>query len=249
VITCSRCGKDNQDLYKFCLSCGAKLQAGVAPAPKPALVPEMYPATPPPVTVGAPIGAVKPAGPPLDESFDSMGTDVPMSTPQPDFATTSPMKGLGVTPPPVVVAPAISAPVAPAPVAPAPVAPMSVAPSPRLSAPSSTSSVPSVQIGIGSVPMQVPTRQSPQSVALASSPPPPSSWQQPSAAPATMAPPVHSPHVSPFSPPPTETVACPKCGKLVASAFAFCGGCGHRMKAAPGAVAEPALPRAEAVAP
>jgi pSer/pThr/pTyr-binding forkhead associated (FHA) protein len=56
-------------------------------------------------------------------------------------------------------------------------------------------------------------------------------------------------HVSPFSPPPVETVACPNCGKQVASAFAFCGGCGHRMKSAPGAVAEAAVARADAVAP
>jgi len=27
VITCSRCGKENQDHYKFCLGCGAKLEA------------------------------------------------------------------------------------------------------------------------------------------------------------------------------------------------------------------------------
>jgi len=35
---------------------------------------------------------------------------------------------------------------------------------------------------------------------------------------------------------------------MVASAFAFCGGCGHRMKPAPGAVAEAAIARADAVA-
>jgi pSer/pThr/pTyr-binding forkhead associated (FHA) protein len=44
-------------------------------------------------------------------------------------------------------------------------------------------------------------------------------------------------------------VTCPNCGKQVASAFAFCGGCGHRMKGAPGAVAEAAIMRADAVAP
>lgn len=30
MITCSRCGKDNQDHYKFCLGCGAKLEAASA---------------------------------------------------------------------------------------------------------------------------------------------------------------------------------------------------------------------------
>jgi pSer/pThr/pTyr-binding forkhead associated (FHA) protein len=62
-------------------------------------------------------------------------------------------------------------------------------------------------------------------------------------------PPMQAVHASPFSPPAVDTIACPSCGKLVASAFAFCGGCGHRMKGAPGAVAEGAIQRAEAVAP
>ena len=44
-------------------------------------------------------------------------------------------------------------------------------------------------------------------------------------------------------------VNCPSCGRPVAAAFAFCGGCGHRMKAAPGAIGEAAIARAEAVAP
>jgi len=52
-------------------------------------------------------------------------------------------------------------------------------------------------------------------------------------------------HVSPFSPPAVDTIACPNCGKQVASAFAFCGGCGHRMKGAPGAVAEAAAVKAD----
>jgi pSer/pThr/pTyr-binding forkhead associated (FHA) protein len=32
VLICSRCGKDNQKHYKFCLGCGAKLEASAAPA-------------------------------------------------------------------------------------------------------------------------------------------------------------------------------------------------------------------------
>ena len=41
MITCSRCGKENQKHYKFCLGCGAKLEAPAAPveaarAPSPA---------------------------------------------------------------------------------------------------------------------------------------------------------------------------------------------------------------------
>ena len=34
VITCNRCGKENQDHYKFCLGCGSELAKPVAaPAP------------------------------------------------------------------------------------------------------------------------------------------------------------------------------------------------------------------------
>ncbi len=35
MISCSNCGKENQDHYKFCLGCGSKLE-GPAPAPTPA---------------------------------------------------------------------------------------------------------------------------------------------------------------------------------------------------------------------
>ena len=34
MITCNRCGKENQDHYKFCLGCGNEL-ARPAPAPSP----------------------------------------------------------------------------------------------------------------------------------------------------------------------------------------------------------------------
>ena len=33
MITCPKCGKDNQDHYKFCLGCGAELPRDVAPKP------------------------------------------------------------------------------------------------------------------------------------------------------------------------------------------------------------------------
>jgi len=35
VITCQKCGKENQDHYKFCLGCGAELAREVAPKPYP----------------------------------------------------------------------------------------------------------------------------------------------------------------------------------------------------------------------
>ena len=33
MITCSKCGKENQDHYKFCLGCGSELPKGTAPKP------------------------------------------------------------------------------------------------------------------------------------------------------------------------------------------------------------------------
>src|ERR1700733_12020705 len=39
VITCNRCGKENQDHYKFCLGCGSELAKPV-PAPAPAANPQ-----------------------------------------------------------------------------------------------------------------------------------------------------------------------------------------------------------------
>jgi len=203
VITCSRCGKENQDLYKFCLGCGAKLQPAAAPAAKPAALPDAYPATPPPELAAAAMTTA----PPSPETFAAVAQAfVPAAAPAlvPDFA------------PPV-------------------------APTPPPSAPAS---VPSVQIGIGSVPMQVPTRPNAANSPVAGIRPM-------TAVPATGMPMASAlqPAHAPFSAPVVETVACPHCGKPVAAAFAFCGGCGHRMKAAPGAVGEAAIQRADAVAP
>ena len=212
MITCSRCGKENQDLYKFCLGCGAKLQPAAAPAPKPAGMSDAYPATPPPEL----LGAAKSAAPPSPEAFAAMARAVvPAVAPAPlvpDFAPSS-----------------VAAPM-----------PAAVHFAPPTSTPGS---VPSVQIGIGSVPMQVPTRPHAANSPVAG-------IRQVTAVPATAVPMASAaPAPSPFSAPVVEAVACPNCGKQVASAFAFCGGCGHRMKSAPGAVAEAAIERADAVAP
>jgi pSer/pThr/pTyr-binding forkhead associated (FHA) protein len=244
VITCSRCGKENQDLYKFCLGCGAKLQTapapGAAPAPKPAPPADGLPPTPPPEFGGDSISVAKTAVPPEPVGFSAMGPTIASAG-----AAFGAMPGqaqlMGPTPPPPAQSPAFAPPAAATP-----------ASGPRPPAAAAVpASAPSVQIGLGSVPMQVPVRQSP----LPASPAPaaPSPLASPIVAtsvPATAVPAMQpAPHVSPFSPPPVETVACPNCGKQVASAFAFCGGCGHRMKPVPGAVAEAAIARADAVAP
>jgi hypothetical protein len=215
VITCSRCGKENQDLYKFCLGCGAKLQPAAAPAPKPAgIMSDVNLSTPPPELLSA---AKSPISPSPEAFAAAVQARVPAAAPiplVPDFA------------------PSVAAPVA---------APMPTA-APFAPPTSTPGSGPSVQIGIGSVPMQVPTRPN-----AANSPA--AGIRPVTAVPATAMPMAATPASSPFSAPTVETVACPNCGKLVAAAFAFCGGCGHRMKGAPGAVAEAAIQRADAVAP
>ncbi len=72
MIVCPNCGKENQDHYKFCLGCGAKLpppgQAAQPPAPPqaspPVMPPPMVPAPPPPVASAYGAGAMPPAPPP-----------------------------------------------------------------------------------------------------------------------------------------------------------------------------------------
>lgn len=230
MITCSRCGKENQDLYKFCLGCGAKLQAGAAPAPKPVAPPpaESFQPTPPPEPMAQPmaqpIAVSKTVVPPEPDNFPGMAPTMAPTT----MPTSSPMLAGGAVPAPE------EEPVTPPPPS-----------GPRLAVAAAPASAPSVQIGLGSMPMQVPSRPSPIGVPAGMANP--AMGARPgisTAAPATTA-----PHPSPFSPPPADTVTCPACGKQVAAAFAFCGGCGHRMKPAPGAVAEVAVQRAEAVSP
>ena len=235
MITCSRCGKENQDLYKFCLGCGAKLQLAAAPAPKPAPPAEMTPAGTPP-DFGESLSVAKTAVPPEPESFASMGPTITASSAAAFGALPGPSQAMGVTPPPVAL------PTAPAPFMPQPVA---TPPSgPRMPAAGGPSSAPSVQIGLGSAPMQVPVRQG--SFGAAGNPS--SAPSLSTSVPATAVPAIQAPHASPFSPPAPDMLPCPNCGKQVASAFAFCGGCGHRMKGAPGAVAEAAIARADAIA-
>jgi pSer/pThr/pTyr-binding forkhead associated (FHA) protein len=78
LITCNRCGKENQDHYKFCLGCGNELKA--APA---AAAPSASAATPPPVVA------------------DRAPTPPPLAMARTEFVPASPAS---TTPPPVAVA-------------------------------------------------------------------------------------------------------------------------------------------------
>lgn len=90
MIVCSRCSKDNQDHYKFCLGCGAELpreQSGpknfAAPTPPPTA-----PAVGAVPTVAPPIAAAAPAPLPREKGLQFAATqqgdvDVVMSVPSP----------------------------------------------------------------------------------------------------------------------------------------------------------------------
>ncbi|MEZ4370913.1 MAG: FHA domain-containing protein [Polyangiaceae bacterium] len=61
MITCPKCGKDNQDHYKFCLGCGAELPRDEAPKPfSPQTPPHGVPAA---AAAPAPAAAAAPAAP------------------------------------------------------------------------------------------------------------------------------------------------------------------------------------------
>lgn len=112
MITCSKCGKENQDHYKFCLGCGSELPKGTAPKPfkadtpaqglkqasQPAQAPPqptMAP-TPPAVARAAAVGAA-PAPPPV--AAPAMGNHAPAPVqpasvrPQPPAAEPAPQAG------------------------------------------------------------------------------------------------------------------------------------------------------------
>ena len=71
MIVCKRCGRENQDHYKFCLGCGAELAADLAVAQAPTQTPPPEEEKqPPPAQVRQP--AEKPASQPEAKSADSV---------------------------------------------------------------------------------------------------------------------------------------------------------------------------------
>lgn len=123
MITCAKCGKENQDHYKFCLGCGAELprDAGGAKA--------FSPKTPPHGMKGA--AAAPPPAPP---AF------APPAPPRP--AVAAPPAAPPMAPAAPAMAPAVAAPVAPPPMAPPPVAPPPMAPPPMAPPPAAAPPAP-----------------------------------------------------------------------------------------------------------
>src|SRR5204862_3843423 len=93
VITCPKCGKENQDHYKFCLGCGAELPRGGGAA-KP-----FTSNTPPhgvPAARPAPGPAAAPAAPPAGaQAMATTAAVAPRPSQQPDPRATAPASPQG----------------------------------------------------------------------------------------------------------------------------------------------------------
>ena len=235
MIVCNKCGKDNQDHYKFCLGCGSELNLPgeapppvepapmepapppVEPAPPPMVEPPMVepPMVEPPMVEPAPPPVVAPPPPPLDPPL------APEPPPQPAIPPGGPLEqpptsvGIGAVP---------DVPISPAP-------PPSVAPFgqvPPLVAPPT-------EPGAG------PLEQGPTVTGLgnadeALSPTPPAGMASfPGPEVSDDAPTIQPPDAKPAEAAEAagegdETAYCSNCGTPNPAAFVFCGNCGNRLK-------------------
>jgi pSer/pThr/pTyr-binding forkhead associated (FHA) protein len=106
VIICSKCGKENQDRYKFCLGCGAQLtslnpppeaeQPAPVPGPGPAQAPAQAPAEGAAGPAFTPISPTPPAGLPKVGSAAALAVTEPE---QPDPPATRPPMDAALSPP------------------------------------------------------------------------------------------------------------------------------------------------------
>ncbi|HEX2669615.1 MAG TPA: zinc-ribbon domain-containing protein, partial [Polyangiaceae bacterium] len=93
MITCLKCGKENQDHYKFCLGCGAELPRAAAAKPfsaatppqgVPAVAAAPAPVPPPPGPSAAPPPVAPPpaAQPPVAARPPAAGASATVTCPQ-----------------------------------------------------------------------------------------------------------------------------------------------------------------------
>ncbi|MET0794933.1 MAG: FHA domain-containing protein [Polyangiaceae bacterium] len=84
MITCLKCGKENQDHYKFCLGCGAELPRAVAAKPfSAATPPQGVPAVAAPLPAPAPL---PPQGAPVPQAAPAPQVAAPVAAPSPSAA-------------------------------------------------------------------------------------------------------------------------------------------------------------------
>ena len=107
VITCNRCGKENQDHYKFCLGCGSELAKPVAAPAPPSNAPSHDPALDrtvlPPAPMGAAVaGELRTSSPAVPKARGGIpwGDSPKMPAPIPFHLPPNPLAG--ATPPPRV---------------------------------------------------------------------------------------------------------------------------------------------------
>ena len=240
MITCNRCGKENQDHYKFCLGCGNELAKAVPVAP--AAAPSApIPATPPPS-----------ASRPVPDPVATERTPPPLAMARTEFVPAGTSgRGGDATPPPTGIASGELKPAAPD----------------RLLA---SGTVPAAQKAKGGIPWndspKMPAQFTPMPIVHA---PAPSSGAFPASGPAPAsargnvsngggAPAMggaigggamgsaipglgSGPVVS--APAPSGETICTTCGKTIAPGFAFCGSCGTRVAPATAAANPAANPR------
>ena len=246
MIVCNKCGKDNQDHYKFCLECGSEFTVPAAPPPPTAPAMDPPPVAPPPPAAPP----VEPAPPPVMEPPPAVDPTPPADPAPPPVADPAPPPVADPAPPPVAdMAPPQPAvppgpleqpptsvgigeapdtpPISPTPpVAPAPPLPPAphVAPAPPL-VPTSTTA------GAGG-----PLDQPGLSQEDALSPTPPAGMASYVGDEAPTIQPEGVDEVTPAVPPADgakgegETANCSNCGTPNPVAFVFCGNCGNRLK-------------------
>ncbi len=228
MITCNRCGKENQDHYKFCLGCGNELAKAVPVAP--AAAPSApIPATPPP-------SASRPAAP---DPVAAERTPPPLAMARTEFVPSG-GRGGDATPLPVGTTSGEIKPAA----------------QPDRPAVSGLAQAAAAQKAKGGIPWndspKMPAQFTPMPIVQA---PPPSSNAFAAGGGVTPAvargngsngggtPAIGNPIAGlgggggMGGPPASAELICTTCGKPIAPGFAFCGSCGTRV--APAVVAAP----------
>jgi pSer/pThr/pTyr-binding forkhead associated (FHA) protein len=222
LITCNRCGKENQDHYKFCLGCGNELAKAVPVASVPAPSAPIAD-TPPPVARGASdLGFAEKTPPPLAMArTEFVPSSRPEVTPPPAAVTSGEIKSAaGAASPSAAIG---SGPKAKGgiPWNDSPKMPAQFTPSPVLQQPAAGILPGGAPSGGGTSPGGAPR----PSVSNGGGTPPIGNSVHDGSAP------------SPGSAAPAGELICSNCGKTIAPGFAFCGSCGVRV--APAAAAAP----------
>ena len=270
MIICSRCGKENQDQFKYCLGCGSKLQVAVPAAADPLRAP-------PAAQEPAPLGMAKTFSPPPPTALADPESAVAFQATR--FQAPAPAAAAVVRPvaspgsaPHVVRASGAIGGQRTAPTSTGPASAPSRAPTPAAgqeasrprpvtsqqdatAAASRLATAPTAwRPGGASTAAPIPSAAAGPRVSVAAVQAPVRSTGQPSPSVAPPAPvgaaaayPLAT--AAPIPPAASGPTLCPRCGNPVSTGFAFCGACGHRMKPAAGAVVEAALEQAAALAP